>query len=343
MFSYRFSPLPVAAAALLAITPLASSSTTPSFAAESPAASQSAPANQSAEEKALDQKISAEEPVATGQTEISAGHVDIGPKYVDGKWTLMVHDDHEAQAVWRKPADVVMSGNDTALLPVPDDPRYSFVQAKPGENVYVIPQTELSGVVWPGWNTQDPEVISKLGAGVTLTLEKIEGPGDFSLYLENGNFSQPQVLWTSDQKEAQDIWVEPNTHTHANWVFTKPGAYYLTVTAKAELADGTVEKDTQTLQFAVGSDTSAQQVFDGASTHASEDAGASAADANGDSDASAGAPADTPAEDASAPASFTPGLIIAGAAVLLLAIAGGVLLAVRKNKRAQQRAKDLLK
>ena len=96
--------------------------------------------------------------------------------------------------------------------------------APAGSKVYVIPQTETKGVIWPGWNTQDPQLVSKLNRGVNLTLEQVSGPGTFSLYLENGNFSAPQVLWSSTKSEPQKLWVEKNTHTHANWVFTAPAS-----------------------------------------------------------------------------------------------------------------------
>ena len=59
-------------------------------------------------------------------------------------------------------------------------------------------------------------------AGRPLTLEQVQGPGQFTLYLENGNFSKPQVLWDSSKHEPQDIWVEKNTHTHANWCLPSP-------------------------------------------------------------------------------------------------------------------------
>lgn len=246
----------------------------------------------------------------------------------------MFHDDHAETPAWRRPADVVLKGDDAALLPKPDDDRYSFVAATAGEQVYVIPQTEMSGVVWPGWNTQDPEVVSQLGRGVTLTLDKVEGPGQFSLYLENGNFSAPQVLWNSDTQNPQDIWVEPNTHTHANWVFTKPGAYFLTVTAHAELADGSKVSDTQRIQFAVGSETSAEQVF-----HEAENKGAvTSTETSMPSEQQDGDTA-TSAEK-SAPAVLW---VIGGLAVLALLVGGIFFTSKKRGSSAEQKAKDLLK
>lgn len=43
------------------------------------------PTSVTAGEKALEQKLSETEPVAEGKIEISQGHVDVGPKFVDGK------------------------------------------------------------------------------------------------------------------------------------------------------------------------------------------------------------------------------------------------------------------
>ena len=174
----------------------------------------------------------------------------MGPRFNNGKFELMLHDDHGESPVWRSLDEVIYRGSDKAILEVPNDPRYSFVGAPAGSKVYVIPQTETKGVIWPGWNTQDPQLVSKLNRGVNLTLEQVSGPGTFSLYLENGNFSAPQVLWSSTKSEPQKLWVEKNTHTHANWVFTAPGEYLLKITASAELSDGSTVSDTRYLKFA---------------------------------------------------------------------------------------------
>ena len=316
-----------------------------------PPAAYAAEENKSAEERALEQTLSPDEPVVSGQHEIAAGHVDMGPAFVEGSWELMFRDDSTAEPVWRDPAEVVLRGNDTAMMAVPDDPRYSFVQASPGEQVYVIPQTELAGVVWPGWNTQNPQVVERLGRGVTFTLEAVEGPGGFSMYLENGTFGAPEVLWTSDATDPQDIFVEPNVHTHANWVFTAPGAYYLTVRAHAELADGTVVSDTARLLFAVGSTVTNEQVFAGADALGVVDAG-STGDESQEKDHDASAQATEASSTAAASGSSTSsetgnsgsplpvGLIAGGGAVLLALIVGGVLLARRSAAAKAEAFKD---
>ena len=306
-----------------------------------PPAAYAAEENKSAEERALEQTLSPDEPVVSGQYEIAAGHVDMGPAFVEGSWELMFRDDSTAEPVWRDPADVVLRGNDTAMMAVPYDPPYSFVQASPVEQVYVIPQTELAGVVWPGWNTQNPQVVERLGRGVTFTLEGVEGPGGFSMYLENGTFGAPEVLWTSDSTDPQDIFVEPNVHTHANWVFTAPGAYYLTVRAHAELADGTVVSDTARLLFAVGSTVTNEQVFAGADALGAveersaanesqgEDQDASPQAAEATSTAAAAGDSSTSSEAENSDSTLPIGLMAGGGALLLALTVGGVLLARR--------------
>lgn len=317
----------------------------------SPPAAFATEENKSAEERALEQTLSPDEPVVTGQHEIAAGHVDMGPAFVEGSWALMFRDDSTAEPVWRDPADVVLRGDDTALMAVPDDSRYSFVQAAPGEQVYVIPQTEIAGVVWPGWNTQNPQVVERLGRGVTFTLEGVEGPGGFSMYLENGTFGAPEVLWTSDSTEPQDIFVDPNVHTHANWVFTQPGAYYLTVRAHAELADGTAVSDTARLLFAVGSSVTNEEVFAGAAALGSPESAEGGQDATAPASqdpaatGEAAAPASAPASAASQAASdsgqdsSTLGTLMVVGGILLVAGAGlGAVLMTRRSSAAKARA-----
>ena len=340
--------LALGASLMLAPLGVAHAETTPAT-AES-ASAQPGDSNLSRGERALTQTLSAEQPVASGRTEISAGHVDMGPRFNNGKFELMLHDDHGESPVWRSLDEVIYRGSDKAILEVPNDPRYSFVGAPAGSKVYVIPQTETKGVIWPGWNTQDPQLVSKLNRGVNLTLEQVSGPGTFSLYLENGNFSAPQVLWSSTKSEPQKLWVEKNTHTHANWVFTAPGEYLLKVTASAELSDGSTVSDTRYLKFAVGDSASADTLYAmeaqarGSSGSASSDASSSSASqASGTqapgTQASGSSSAAAASDQSGYKAEFTIpwGAIAAGVAAV---IAVGAFLSFRRRSSAQREALD---
>lgn len=215
------------------------------------------------EDPNLDQSIRSGQAVAGGEKTLADGHVDIGPRFVDGRWTLMIHDDqakagkgdptHPA-SVWRHSERTVLRVTDDALLTVPEDPTYGFLPAKPGARVHVVPQTQDPDVVWVGWNTQDPTVMERIDRGVTMTLTGVQGPGDLVVYLQAGDFGDPQVLWDSTAKP-KPAWVDVNTHTHANWVFSRPGVYLVRVRIAADLVDGTTVSDVRDLRFAVGSAT----------------------------------------------------------------------------------------
>ena len=336
--SRSLSALALGASLMLAPLGVAHAETTPTT-AES-ASAQPSDSNLSRGERALTQTLSAEQPVASGRTEISAGHVDMGPRFNNGKFELMLHDDHGETPVWRSLDEVIYRGSDKAILEVPNDPRYSFVGAPAGSKVYVIPQTETKGVIWPGWNTQDPQLVSKLNRGVNLTLEQVSGPGTFSLYLENGNFSAPQVLWSSTKSEPQKLWVEKNTHAHANWVFTAPGEYLLKVTASAELSDGSTVSDTRYLKFAVGDSASADTLYameaqargssNSASSASSDASSSSATQATGSS--SAAAASDQSGFRAEFSISWSP--IVAG---IVVVVGVGAFIASRRRRSSAQR------
>ena len=335
--------LVLGASLMLAPLGVAHAETTPTT-AES-ASAQPSDSNLSRGDRALTQTLSAEQPVASGRTEISAGHVDMGPRFNNGKFELMLHDDHGETPVWRSLDEVIYRGSDKAILEVPNDPRYSFVGAPAGSKVYVIPQTETKGVIWPGWNTQDPQLVSKLNRGVNLTLEQVSGPGTFSLYLENGNFSAPQVLWSSTKSEPQKLWVEKNTHTHANWVFTAPGEYLLKVTASAELSDGSTVTDTRYLKFAVGDSASADALYameaqargsGSGSSDASSSSASQAAGTQASGSSSAAAASDQKGFRAEFTISWSP--IVAG--IVVLVGVGAFIISRRRRSSAQREALD---
>ena len=344
--SRSLSALVLGTSLMLAPLGVAHAETTPAT-AES-ASAQPSDSNLSRGDRALTQTLSAEQPVASGRTEISAGHVDMGPRFNNGKFELMLHDDHGESPVWRSLDEVIYRGSDQAILEVPNDPRYSFVGAPAGSKVYVIPQTETKGVIWPGWNTQDPQLVSKLNRGVNLTLEQVSGPGTFSLYLENGNFSAPQVLWSSTKSEPQKLWVEKNTHTHANWVFTAPGEYLLKVTASAELSDGSTVSDTRYLKFAVGDSASADALYameaqargsassGAASSDASSSSASQAAGTQASGSSSAAAASDQKGFRAEFTISWSP--IVAG--IVVLVGVGAFIISRRRRSSAQREALD---
>ena len=273
------------------------------------------------DDPATEQTVDGSQQVANDEVVISEGHVDVGPHYVDGDWTLMAHDDTTEPSTWRHLDKTVLKITDAAVLSVPDDPAYAFIGAEAGTDVYVVPQTQAPGVAWLGWNTQDPEVMNTIDRGVSLGLGRVDGPGDLVVYLQSGSFEAPDPLWDSRSADNEPLWVDVNTHTHANWVFTEPGVYLVEATASADLIDGSAVTDTQILRFAVGEDTNTGDTLV---------ASMPAADSNEQQDA-----AELPLvqEDDSVVTLLT----VAIAAVALLLIAG-VIVVVARGRQAKKRA-----
>lgn len=235
-------------------TPSAAGATTaptsgaPGRAATSPGASATPSAD-----PALEQNVAANEPISQTPAVIEAGHVDLGPRLIGGKLTVSLRDDSAASPVWRDPNKTVLRVRDGALIQVPQGEDYKFLADS--KRVYVLPQTQKTQLVWLGWNTQDPAVTKLIQGGVNMRIEQVKGPGRSWLILQEGTFGKPKVLADS-AASAQDIWVDTNTHVHANWIFSKPGIYLVKVSFKATGVDGKTYQATTTLRFAVGDATS---------------------------------------------------------------------------------------
>ncbi|MDR6938956.1 choice-of-anchor M domain-containing protein [Arcanobacterium hippocoleae] len=210
---------------------------------------------------ALTQTVTSDEQIVPlgNPVELNAGHVDMGPLLIDGKWDLYARDDTTATPMWRNVEEVVFRVVDAAKQQIPSNPEYQFIQAD--GPVWVIPQQELRGALWLGWNTQSPEVVKQVNGGVDLIFEGHQGPGDFHVFIQAGNFAGPQQLWDSTKTQAQPIHVELNTHTHANWVFTKPGVHLVRLTAQAQLQNGEKVSQTKILRFAVSDQADAERAL----------------------------------------------------------------------------------
>jgi len=153
------------------------------------------------------------------------------------------------------------------------------------------------------------------------------------------------VLWSSTKSEPQKLWVEKNTHTHANWVFTAPGEYLLKVTASAELSDGSTVSDTRYLKFAVGDSASADTLYameaqargssnsaSSASSDASSSSATQAAGAQATGSSSAAAASDQSGFRAEFTISWSP--IVAG---IVVVVGVGAFIASRRRRSSAQR------
>lgn len=296
---------------------------------------------------ALTQRVNADEAVAPAgeQTVIDAGHVDMGPRIIDGQWQVLARDDTAATPTWRQTNDVVYRVSDDARLDVPEG--YDFVG---GTQAWVIPQQEISGVPWLGWNTQDPAVIDQVNGTVNIVFEGHEGPGTFTAFVQAGNFQGPDLLWDSAKAESQPISVELNTHTHVNWAFTEPGVHRIRLSFTATLNDGTTAGGTAYINVAVGSETSVDDVWAAIAAaqpdSTTPDGSADASEQTGEGQSGAGQSSNgsEQADDASPDATArdqrdsSTGVVVLGMAGLALLVVAVFVVLRKRTSSAQARA-----
>ena len=208
----------------------------------------------------LAQSVAAHEEWSNEASEISVGHVDLGPRLIDGQWRAGLRHDAESGAVWRDPNQTVLRVNDAAIMTAPDSADYSFLADVAGKPVHVIPQTQNPSVVWLGWNTQDPAVTATIDRGLTMRVGPVSGPGRAWLFLQSGTFGKPLLLADSGAAPG-DVWIDSGTHVHANWAFSQPGTYTATVTFLGTTTAGEAVSASTTLRFAVGDAASASEAL----------------------------------------------------------------------------------
>ena len=291
----------------------------------------------------LAQSVAAHEEWSNEASEISVGHVDLGPRLIDGQWRAGLRHDAESGAVWRDPNQTVLRVSDAAIMTAPDSADYPFLADVAGKPVYVVPQTQNPGVVWLGWNTQDPAVTATIDRGLTMRVGPVSGPGRAWLFLQSGTFGKPLLLADSGAAPG-DVWIDSGTHVHANWAFSAPGTYTATVTFLGTTTAGEAVSASTTLRFAVGDAASASEALAMAAPAAAPADGASASSSASSSGAAPAASGAAPASSSSSAGSASGGLpdwaflaIIAVAAASLLVI-GALVVARSRRSRAEQAA-----
>ena len=290
----------------------------------------------------LAQSVAAHEEWSNEASEISVGHVDLGPRLIDGQWRAGLRHDAESGAVWRDPNQTVLRVGDAAIMTAPNSDDYPFLADVAGKPVYVVPQTQNPGVVWLGWNTQDPAVTATIDRGLTMRVGPVSGPGRAWLFLQSGTFGKPLLLADSGAAPG-DVWIDSGTHVHANWAFSAPGTYTATVTFLGTTTAGEAVSASTTLRFAVGDAASASEALAMAAPAADSASAGASASSSGAAPAASGA-ADPAGSASSASGAASGGLpdwaflAIIAVAVLSLLVIGALVVARSRRSRAEQAA-----
>lgn len=286
----------------------------------------------------LAQSVAAHEEWSAEPAEIGVGHLDLGPRLIDGQWRAGLRHDDAGRGVWHDPNQTVLRVSDSAIMTAPDSADYPFLADVAGKPVHVIPQTQNPNVVWLGWNTQDPAVTATIDRGLTMRVGPVSGPGRAWLFLQSGTFGKPLLLADSGAQPG-DVWIDSGTHVHANWAFSAPGTYTVTVTFSGTTTSGEAVSASTTLRFAVGDSASASEAFAMAPPTDKAAASPSQGDASGKPSASrpAGeAAAGDPASEGGLPDwAF---LALIGAVIVSVAIIAALVVARARTSRAEQAA-----
>lgn len=209
-------------------------------------------------------------PSDTSLVTIDRGHVDVGPVISDGGATMTLVDDsrtHATQTVLRDPESVRLSVPDHAKhvrgdvsaaevrkaglsgRPVFPDHAYDFLGAK-GTPVWVLPQNQTDGLVWPGFSTERMPT-EDYPDGVNLTLTPISAPDKGAWWAFTAGLSNDVTMLGSSEKPHEIVNKAP-AHIHNNWVFTKPGRYVIGVSASGKNASDQFNVTQKKMTFVVG-------------------------------------------------------------------------------------------
>ena len=155
---------------------------------------------------------------------ITDGHFDLGPAIENGQLVARIKDDRSVPAVWKDPASMTFALGEKAKIKAPE--ALSFAAAH-GQDVWMIPATQIRGVPWLGMNSQREEIVTETSGQVRFSLLSVQGPGNVAVF-ESGSLGAGIGTHVFDGA-GTSYTLPANTHAHQNWVFTEPGSYQLTI------------------------------------------------------------------------------------------------------------------
>lgn len=168
---------------------------------------------------------------------ISSGHVDaIDVDWTGSTLTLDLRDSTVSPAVDHDPSTVTLNAVSASKSTVPAGSAYSFLGTQ-GATFWVLPQNQVSGILWPGFNTGDVPSGVLLNNSMSVKLVSVTGPADFSVYTTG--FGGSVTVWFDSGNGLPDTRaLGVNTHSHANWAFEAAGTYTAVFEVTATTAAG---------------------------------------------------------------------------------------------------------
>ena len=158
---------------------------------------------------------------------LDQGHIDAFNVTADGgELTLDLKEDATGSHVHHAPEDVeLVVGQHAYTERTAEIPEI-------GKAGYLLPQTQRSELIWPGWDTQGARDVG----AIDLEFVEVTGPGEVHLF-QTGSFGSldPVLDGGSTRLETGSVIAqEEPAHVHANWLFTEPGTYQMRVVATGD-------------------------------------------------------------------------------------------------------------
>ena len=200
--------------------------------------------------------------------EYSAGHADIGVEYDTGKLelhygvapgaTLDPPQTLTAPETEFDPDELFTRAPDSTVLGRPAGSSWDFVGNVAGEDVWILPASEQSGVPFLGFAAEEVGLASEWNGPITFTVDSMVAPagGEFSIWQIDTFGSVVPLAASFDGFDSSDAVIAPiGSHAHFNLGFTAEGVYEIDITASGERVGTGVVADTATFFFAVGDST----------------------------------------------------------------------------------------
>lgn len=187
-------------------------------------------------------------PASAFTTVLTTEHADIGIGYEGGEWDLHVHD--EDNDVELEAAETLIYIGAAGRATRPAGSQWDFFGNSAGENLWILPQTQNTELVFLGWATEEIEPGIFDGNTVDVFLSAVRGPGEFSVY-STDSFGNPTVrMATSDGIDGNDFIRFPTGgHAHFNLAFTGQGLYEVDMYAQGLVNGQLVTSDVTTYHF----------------------------------------------------------------------------------------------
>lgn len=197
--------------------------------------------------------------MCVGKHLLYSGHVDILAKHKGDGLDISLKDDTqivEKKNVERRLDEVALEVRDNTKRKrgkYYQDAKFDFMGNRE-DGFYILPLAQRSGVIWPGYNTEQID-FGKIDGAVSLNLQPRDVPegATWGTYI-NHEFGEVDILSDSTQND-HSIESTQAAHTHINWVFSEPGVYTFDASYSAKNKDGhEMKSETQEFVITVGKD-----------------------------------------------------------------------------------------